>query len=99
MSEQKWRAVDFGRVVNTENETIATAKNAEDARRIVACVNACVGVSTESLELPEGFELAKSGGFIIVRDKRSQLSSAVPNTHTDKVFYSFLDKMLKAKEG
>ena len=40
MSEQKWRTVDFGRIVDSDNATIATCQSAEDARRIVACVNA-----------------------------------------------------------
>ena len=34
-----------------ERQLVCSCENAEDARRIVACVNACVGWPTEVMEL------------------------------------------------
>jgi hypothetical protein len=52
----------------TGKRVIADCSNEEDARRIVACVNACKGVKTETLEnVPD-----RSIGFFAYSDLREQ---------------------------
>lgn len=47
MSE--WKLSGTGHVV-ADGRVVCDGTTAEDARRIVACVNACVGIPTETLE-------------------------------------------------
>ena len=55
-------ATGSGKLVLTgaDNDSIALCGEAEDARRIVAAVNACAGLSTEALES----ELKDGHGFV-----------------------------------
>jgi hypothetical protein len=40
----------FGVITDQRGYVVATANRPQDSRRIVACVNACDGISTENLE-------------------------------------------------
>jgi len=62
-TKEPWKVYEGERIVN-DDEAIASCttyfnqKDKENARRIVACVNACEGWSNEDLEV-----LAKDGGL------------------------------------
>jgi len=55
MEKDKWSYEYFGQtakyLIYKNEKLVCSAANVEDARRIVACVNACAGIDTETLEL------------------------------------------------
>jgi hypothetical protein len=55
--EEPWRVADTADrklLVTRTSRIVASASAPEEARRIVACVNAMIGISTEALEMLPG---------------------------------------------
>lgn len=59
-TNERWYLSGTGHVI-AGGKVVCDGTTLEDARRIVACVNACAGISTEALE-----EAAKEKGGINV---------------------------------
>lgn len=70
------------KVTKKENEVdfeviVDPAKNQEDTRRIVACVNACAGINTEALEHRVHLLKAEDDQIATLTKQRDELLSAL----------------------
>lgn len=85
MTQQKhtpepWRAPGIGEVCDESGRCIGIMIDYANARRVVACINACAGISTDVLELgrvsPDAFELEESRADK-AEQQRDQLRAAL----------------------
>lgn len=60
-------------IVENDQATFAAIYNDDDARRIVACVNACAGIDTELLEIIEDNDKTLAGVIANVEKQRDEL--------------------------
>lgn len=68
----------IARIQNTVSGNPLTKEDEENARRIVACVNACAGLSTEELEAYKHADLLSSGiENIVLKQRIKQLTDAI----------------------
>lgn len=67
-------------VVSEDDMHFGAVYNDEDARRIVACVNACAGIPSEILELDERTALAYRGYVQKLKSDRDELLSVLEET-------------------
>jgi len=63
-------------IVENDQATFAAIYKDEDARRIVACVNACAGIDTELLEIIEDNDKTLAGVIANVEKQRDELLAA-----------------------